>query len=107
VEYIEIDVEEIPFRCEIDLAGEIFTLEFHYNHDFDFFTVDIERDGNVLVYGEKLVIGRALFSSLTDSRLPKMQLIPKDLSGQASRVGWDELGTTVFLMVEPPGSESA
>lgn len=99
MEYIEIDKYSIPYRFEIELAGEVFELELHYNYDYDFFTVDISKGGVVLAYGERMVYGRRLFSALSDSELPKVALTPLDPSGQAARVGWDELGDTVFLMV--------
>jgi hypothetical protein len=106
VEYISIDLAEIPYRFEIELAGEVFTFEIHYNHEFDFFTIDLEKNGEVLVYGEKIVYGRPLFSAFSDSRLPKVRIVPKDPSGQATRVGWDELETSVFLIVEPLEDEA-
>lgn len=100
MEYIDLKVEEIPCQFETELAGEIFSLKFDYNYRFDFFTVDLSKNGEPIVYGEKIVYGIPLFSSVFDSRLPKANIVARDLSGSVDRIGWDELGTSVFLMVE-------
>jgi hypothetical protein len=100
MEYTDVKVEEIPCQFEIELAGEIFSLEFNYNYKFDFFTVNLSKNGEVIVNGEKIMYGQPLFSSVFDSRLPKVNIVPRDSSGKEDRLGWDELGTSVFLMVE-------
>jgi hypothetical protein len=96
---VPIDKESIPYRFDIPLAGEIFTLEVHYNATNDFFTVDIEKNGTVLVYGEKLTYGNPLFSSLTDKRLPKVLMTPYDVARRETRVSYENLGESVFLFV--------
>ncbi|TQK41973.1 hypothetical protein FB479_11674 [Brevibacillus sp. AG162] len=103
MEYIDIDKNEIPYRFEIDLAGRIYGMEIHYNYSFDFFTVNLSSNGEPIIVGEKIVYGRPLFSYSTDLRLPKVAIVPRDLSGLSSSVGWNELGTSVFLMVEQVG----
>lgn len=103
MKYIDIDLEEVPYRFEIDLAenGEIYTLEVHYNYDHDFFTFDLSKNGEIIAYGQKAVFGVPLFSGVSDTRLPAVNIVPRTLDGTDARCGWDELGTTVFLMVEP------
>ena len=96
---IPIDKERVPYQFEIELDGEIFTFEVHYNGEYDFFTVDLHKNGEPVVYGEKIVYGQPLFGKITDSRLPTTQIIPLDPSGQAQRVGYKELGETVFLYI--------
>ncbi|MEA0552964.1 hypothetical protein U1P98_04470 [Lysinibacillus irui] len=98
-EYIEIDKGEIPYSFEIELAGEIFEFEVNYNQTHDFFTVDLFKDGGVLVIGEKLIINRPLFRNLVNIDLPKEQIIPKDRAGVADRITYDNLNETVFLYV--------
>jgi hypothetical protein len=96
---IPIDKDDIPYRFDISLAGEIFTFEAHYNARFDYYSLDVEKDGDVLVNGEKVVYGRPLFSGLNDARLPKVEIIPYDVAGIETRAGYDQLGVTVFLFV--------
>lgn len=97
--YIEIDKDLIPYRFDIELAGEFFTFKVNYNNRFDFFTIDVERDGEVLVIGEKLMLNKTLFSALTDQRLPKDYLIPFNDGGDDERITFDNLGKTVFVFV--------
>jgi hypothetical protein len=97
---IEIDKEAIPYQFDIELAGEVFTMEIHYNTRFDFFTVTLYKDDELIVAGEKIVYGNPLFSSIIDERLPKVPIIPIDESGKpVERITWDNFGETVVLLV--------
>lgn len=98
-EYIEIDKESIPYSFEIDLAGEIFDFEINYNESFDFFTVDLYKNGKTLVLGEKIVLNMPLFQNRVSIDLPKVQIIPKDRAGVAKRITYSNLNETVFLFV--------
>jgi hypothetical protein len=100
VQYMPIDKEAIPYRFEVDLSDEIFTFEVHYNARFDYFTVDIEKGGEVILYGAKLVYGNPLFNFLSDPRLPKVTITPMDEAKAEKRAGYNQLGETVYLVVE-------
>lgn len=102
-EYIEIDKDEIPYSFEIELAGEVFEIEVNYNQTHDFFTVDLFKDGGVLVIGEKLIINRPLFKNRVNIDLPKVQIIPKDRANSATRITYENLNETVFLYVGDSG----
>jgi len=99
MEYIDIEKEQIPYRFDISIADEVFTFEVHYNAEYDFFTVDLERDGDVLAVGEKLVYGMPLFYDVMDNRFPKLPIVPYDESEISTAVTWETLGTSVFLYV--------
>ena len=62
-EYIEIDKDEIPYSFEIELAGEVFEIEVNYNQTYDFFTVDLFKDGGFLLL-EKNLSSIALYSKI-------------------------------------------
>ena len=96
-EYIEIEKELIPYRFEIELGVELFEMEINYNLVYDFFTMDLYKDNEVLVYGEKLTYGVPLFEEVFDSRFPGPTIIPFDESGQEQRVTFENLNVTVFL----------
>ncbi|WP_431810803.1 phage baseplate plug family protein [Lysinibacillus capsici] len=98
-EYIEIDKDEIPYSFEIELAGEVFEIEVNYNQTYDFFTVDLFKDGGVLAIGEKLIINRPLFENRVNIDLPKVQIIPKDRANSATRITYENMNETVFLYV--------
>ncbi|GGF77206.1 hypothetical protein GCM10010912_22860 [Paenibacillus albidus] len=99
MKFIEIEKGNIPYRFDISIADVMYTFEVHYNPDYDFFTVDLERDGEVLVYGEKLVYGQTLFYDVQDSRFPRLPIVPWDESGNSTAVTWETLGVSVFLYV--------
>ncbi|MGF9906965.1 phage baseplate plug family protein [Brevibacillus porteri] len=99
MEIIEIEKEQIPYRFEIVLTDTVFTFEVHYNSEYDFFTIDLERDGEVLATGNKLVYGVPLFSSSVDERFPQIEILPYDESGSAQVVNWKTLSESVFLYV--------
>lgn len=99
MDYIDIEKENIPYRFDISLADELFTFEIHYNADYDFFTAALEKDGEVLTAGEKIVYGMPLFYDVQDNRFPKVPIVPYDESEKESSVTWETLGESVFLYV--------
>jgi len=54
------------------------------------------------VVGEPLVYGSPLFSAFYDERFPGVALVPLDPSGRSQRVGWAELGESVYLYLVTP-----
>ena len=100
MEYLPIEKEAIPYQFDIDLEGDIFTFEVNYNDRFDFFTLDLMRNDNVLVYGEKIVYGQPLFERYADDQFPKVRIIPKDVGDQSNRVTYENFYETIFLYIE-------
>ena len=96
-EYIEIEKELIPYRFEIELGVELFEMEINYNLVHDFFTVNLYKDDEVLVLGEKVTYGVPVFEEVYDSRFPGPTIIPIDESGIEQRVTYENLNETVFL----------
>jgi hypothetical protein len=96
---IEIDKNNLPERFDIELGAELFSIEVNYNETGDFFTIDLYKNDEPLVLGEKIMYNQPLFQDVEDSRFPAPQLIATDLSGKESRVTWDNFGVTVFLVV--------
>lgn len=102
METIPIIKTEIPYRFDITLGAEVFEMEIRYNQQHNFFTVDLFKDGEVLVYGEKMTYGQPLFAEVRDDRFPIMELVPMDEAGRENRVTWENLEKTVFLAVVNP-----
>lgn len=98
-EYINIEKELIPYSFEIELGVELFQVGVEYNEVGDFFTLDLSKDEEVLVSNEKIVYGEPLFSEIYDARYPAPLIIPIDESGKETRVSWNNLNKTVFLVV--------
>ncbi|WP_026702865.1 phage baseplate plug family protein [Salibacterium aidingense] len=96
---IPIEKERIPYEFEIRLNETLYTFEIHYNGEHDFFTVDLYQNGEVIIYGEKLVYGRPLFEGVTDSRLPSDQITPLDPSEEENSVTYDNFAESVLLYI--------
>src|SRR5690625_5211456 len=94
---LPIQKELIPYRFEYEHNGFIFTFEVHYNAEQGFYTTDLYRNDEVIIYGEKIVYGQQLFKSLNDETLPR--LIPLDPSEKENKVTYNNLSETVFLQV--------
>src|SRR5690625_1441149 len=94
---LSINKEQIPYQFEYEYNDHLFTFEIHYNADYDFFTVDLYKNDELIVYGEKLVYGQQLFKSLNDSTLTK--LIPLDESENTDKITYDNFQKIVFLKV--------
>lgn len=97
--FVDIEKDLIPYRFDVPIADEMFTFEIHYNAEHDFFSVDLERDGEVLAVGTKMVYGVPLYGDVQDNRYPAYPLLPLDLAGKSSMVTWNTLSTSVFLYV--------
>lgn len=102
---VPIDVDEVPYQFEIDIddSGEFHTFLVQYNATHDYYTLDVSKDDEVIVYGAKLTYGVPVFSAISDERLPKAELVPRDVAGIEDRVSINNLGKTVFLFVESGG----
>lgn len=99
MEYIDIDKSLIPYRFDITINDETFRFEIDYNSRFDFFTVNLFKNEEVIVLGEKLVYGKPLFLSSQYREVPKPYILPYDLTGQAERVTFENLNEQVFLFI--------
>lgn len=97
MEYIPIEKENIPYQFDIALGVDIFTFTVNYNERFDFFTIDLMKDDQVLVQGVKLVYGVPVFAGIEDHRFPVPLIVPIDEAGRETAVNWDNFGETVFL----------
>lgn len=97
MEYIEIEKDLIPYRFDIAIESKTYTFEVQYNAENDYFTVDLYRNGQLVIAGVKIVYGRPLFVAHRYLDVPLAQIVPLDLSGQTDRVTWDNLNETVFL----------
>lgn len=106
MKYIEIEKDLIPYEFDITIAGKTFTFVVNYNAEKDFFTVDLYRNEQPIVLGEKIVYGRQLFASHLYTDIPDIPIIPYDLSENEDRVTWDNLNETVFLwLVDDDGDD--
>lgn len=101
MEFLPIDKDLMPYEVEYELGSEDFSFHYHYNETYDFFTVDLYKNGELVVAGEKLVYGNPLFESTYDPRThPAPTIIPLDPAGHENTVNWNNLNNTVFLILQ-------
>lgn len=99
MEYIEIDKMAIPYKFDITLQDETFTLYVKYNTLYDYFTLDLYKGEEAIVLGEKVVYGRPLFSTSQHKEVPKVRILPLDLTRRNQRVTFDNFGQEAFLFI--------
>ncbi len=99
MQYIEIDKDMVPYKFDMTLEGETYTFQVNYNVLKDFFTIDLLKNDEVIVLGEKLIYGKPLFLSSRYKDIPKVNIVPLDLTGRAERITFDNLNEEVFLFL--------
>ena len=96
---INIQKELLPYSFEIELNDNIYTLVVKYNERFDFFTIDLYLDDEIIIYGEKVDISKPLFLSQSYKEIPT--IIPFDESLTADRITFENLSESVELYFIP------
>lgn len=96
----------IPYSFNILLADELFTVTVNHNEKHDFFTISLEKDEEVVCYGEPIVYGVPLFQDIYEvDKYPALNIIPIDESGEQNTVTFENFNETVFLTVDNVGGE--
>lgn len=98
--YINIEKDLIPYKFDILLGEQVYEIEVHYNGVADFFTMNLTKNDEVLVVGEKLVYGSKLFETSEYKDIPDMKIVPYDISGESDRITYENFNEKVFLYVE-------
>lgn len=101
VQFIEIDVNRVPYSFTVKLLDKTFSFTVKYNAEGKFFTIDLlDVNGNVLAFGEVVRYGRPLFNVVEDERFPIPVIIPTCItSDEISEVTWDNFGRDVKLYI--------
>lgn len=101
VQYINIDVDKIPYTFRIKLRDKTFIFTIKYNDIGKFFTVDLfDSNGEILALGEIVRYGRPLFNTIEDDRFPIPIIVPLCINGtNTDGVTLDNLGSTVKLYI--------
>lgn len=98
---LEIKKALIPYQTDIVLGGELFTLHFNYNATARLFTVDLYKNGTLICAGEPIVYGIPLWKDVYRAGLfPMVDIVPLDPSGESNAVTFDNLCSTVLLMLD-------
>ncbi len=96
LEYLEIEKDLIPYKFTITIKNTILKFIIRYNPIGDYFTADIfDKDDSVIAYAQKFIMGGNLFKNIYDERLPAVEIIPYDPSGENERITFDNFGEAV------------
>ena len=105
---LEVHKDLLPYRCNILLAGELFSLQFNHNASADFFTVDLYRDGELICAGEPIIYGVPLWHDVYRAGVfPAVEIVPTDPSGGKNAVTLDNLSETVLLIIDNGGEDDS
>lgn len=99
MEYMEIDKSMVPYRFDMTIKGETYTFQVNYNTIHDFFTMDLYKNDEVIVLGEKIVYGKPLFFTSQYKDVPKTTIIPYDVSENTDRITFENLNEDVLLFL--------
>lgn len=98
---IIIEKSLVPCMFDILLGDELFNLTVNYNAKHDFFTVALEKDGEMICEGEPIVYGLPLFGDFYQAdQHPAIDIVAIDESGQQDTVTFVNFGETVFLTIQ-------
>ena len=104
---IEIEKENIPYSFNIELADEFFQIGVDYNETAEFFTLSLAKlnaetgEYETVCDSEPIVYGVPLWRDVYRSgKFPAVDIIPTDESGGSDAVTYDNLNTTIFLMID-------
>ena len=97
--YIEIDKNMIPYRFDMTIKGETYTFQVNYNATHDFFTIDLYKNDEVIVLGEKVVYGKPLFFTSQHKDVPKVTITPYDVSENTDRITFENMNEDVLLLM--------
>lgn len=108
MDVLEIKKDLLPYECTMQLAGEMFTLRFDYNAMAELFTVDLYKDGELLCAGEPIIYGIPLWQDVYRAdTFPALSIVPTDPSGEYDRVTYDNMSSTVLLVVDNGGEAAS
>ncbi len=97
---LHINKNLLPYQFSILLGDELYNIGISYNETYDFFTVSLSRDDNILTNGERVVYGIPLFQDIyVPGKFPAIEIIPIDESGNADVITYDNTEKLVFLTV--------
>ena len=104
--YLPIEKDKIPYTFDVKLSGKTYTISLRYNNYSNEFTADLELDGETLVKGKKILIGKPIFEEFAydnnGNKNPKFydeMLVPYDLSWQEEVLTLENLTEKVQIYV--------
>ncbi len=89
--YLPINRENIlyrPDRLAITLAGQQVIFRVSWNPIAEAFFFDLfDNEGDYILAGRRIIYAHDMLENIPDNRVPEVQIIPLDPSGEADQVG--------------------
>lgn len=99
MKYIDIDKDEVPYTFDLTLADETYTFTVKYNEHGDYFTIDLIKNDELIIEGERIVYAKPLFISSQYKDIPKVTILPFDLNDSVNRITFENFNEIVFLYI--------
>ena len=103
---LPIEKNLIPYTFDIILSNRTYTIGLKYNQSSDRFSIDLSRNGNNIVRGEKIVYGNPLFEAIQQDNNGNINedffteiLLPYDFSKEQTEVNLDNFYDSVFIWI--------
>lgn len=104
---IPINMDQLPEKFNMTLAGEDFTFRCYRNPYNDCLYMDCwDADDVKVLKGEKLEYNEPLFGTVNDPRLPIIYMVPYSEAGDESVVDASNFQKSVFLFLPEEDSDS-
>lgn len=87
---LPIDVSNIrkqPDKFEIELDGNDYIFKVFWNEQGQFFSFDMYEEDGPMIQGRRIVYGVNMLENIADERVPDVQIIPADKTGDAEKTG--------------------
>lgn len=109
IQILSIDKTLLPYKFDITLDNVLYSFDVRYNNNFDFFTIDLYRQNEILVFGEKISHNLPLFGAKVQKisdyftiiprniKYPKLLLIATDLTEKEKTITYKNFGESIFL----------
>ena len=98
---LSVDYVNPPFNFEIELGNNDYFIGINYNEVSENFTIDLyDNNFSPIKLGEPLVYGMLLWRNCIDERVPLIDIIPIDESGQNNEITFANFGKSVFLYID-------
>lgn len=105
-EFLPVTADEVPIEKDFTIGDSTYSWLFKYNETFDFYSLEIIDEDDVIVYTTKLTYGSDIVNAVVEGLRISRIVVPfnileltQDIALQNQRVSKESLGRTVFLLL--------
>lgn len=105
-EYLPLTAAEVPIEKDFTIGDSTYAWLFRYNETFDFYTLEIRDEDDVILYTTKLTYASDIVNAVVEGLNISKVIVPinileltQTLALQDQRVSKESLGKTIFLLI--------